>query len=175
MNINQTNALAALAGRRGAALRAVPSGELAQLLQGILALGDVKVGALSDLNGFNADVAHVIYFVKEFGRNQQDETIGLCVCLVIKSDGSVWYETSNRLDAFWPIWQVESGTSLGSVPVALDEIRHFFEHHGSLKTPRLYYFRDGHANNRLHRFQRSQQKCKQLGLVFGYCLTASDL
>ncbi|HQT83065.1 MAG TPA: hypothetical protein PLW99_02875 [Candidatus Paceibacterota bacterium] len=175
MDINQTNALAALAGCRGAALRAVPSNELAQLLQGILVLGDVKVGALPDLTGFTPDVAHVIYFVKELGRNGQDETIGLCVCLIIKSNGSVRYETSDRLDAFWPIWQSESRTSLGSVPNVLNEIRHFFEHHGSLKTPRAYYFRDGHANSRLHRFQRSQEKCRQLKLVFGYCLTAADL
>lgn len=175
MNIDQTNALAALAGRRQTSLRAVPSAELVQLFQGILAVEGVKIGALPNLAGFVADVTHAIYFVKELDRNQQGEMTGHCVLLAVKSDGSVWYELSESLDRFWPFWESESGTSLGSVPEALDEIRFFFEHHGSLKTPRAYRFRDGDLNQRLHRCLRSEQKCKHLELVFGYRLTASDL
>ncbi|MFC1615083.1 hypothetical protein ACFL22_00805 [Patescibacteria group bacterium] len=155
-------------------INAMKSDELVQALKDGYELGELKIGFLANLTGFKSDVTHVIYFVRERKVSSDGFQVGDCVCMVLSQSKTITFEMSKSLCRFWDYWQLTENIPFSKMPDAVSEIAHFLKHR-KLKTRRLYIFRDGKRNGRLHRAMRSSEKCRQLTSVFNYNLLASEL
>ena len=155
-----------------ASAKVIPADHLALLIKETIQVAGVKIGVLTDISNYEG-VAYVIYLVNERDGSSAPKDSSNNVCLMVKNDGSMTYELSTSLDAFWPIWCPKDSVFFNPAAGVVEEIRHFLES-GEPKTPPLHELRDGMANASMHRFMRSDQKCKELKRLFGYRLIATD-